>query len=85
MSDRSLSIHLKFLKDLVEVKDLNPLLRASYKDAIEALEKQIAFKPYDIWYSYAGEKVGNCKCGLNRDVLEHQNFWPHCGQRLGWD
>ena len=52
--------------------------------AIQALEKQIPYKPTDIGYEYTREKIGTCKCG-NGAVLEHQKYCEECGQRLDWE
>ena len=78
-----------YLKELVrEVKNGEIQTRSADEHtarqlAIEALEKQIPYKPTDIGYAYTREKIGTCKCG--NDILEHQKYCEECGQRLDWE
>lgn len=51
--------------------------------AIEALEKQIAFKPEDIGEAYTGEKIGFCECG--NGLLENERYCSNCGQKIDWE
>lgn len=49
------------------------------KLAIEALEKQVAMKPY--WETYEGWHCKSCGSG----IFSNELFCPLCGQAIDWE
>lgn len=52
--------------------------------AIEALDKQIAKKPRDVYYGGNFVKMGNCP-NCDNAVNSFYQYCAECGQALEWD
>lgn len=51
---------------------------------IEALEKQVAEKPYYLQYCVANREVGNWNHGMACICKKYAKYCSNCGQKLDW-